>query len=259
MSGAFQTFYAMFSKKALFKYMKKELLKRIFVTEIVEEGMFVLEDSQIINRLLNVLRLRINDEVILFNHIKKEWRAIITSIHKKQIAFETTLLPTKLENDIKVTLAFSPIKQERMRFLLEKCTEIGVKKFIPIIFDRTIVRDTNKEKLLDYVISACEQSGRVSIPEITDNINISRFLSEHHKTKIIFCNEKESDFLINKVIIKEDTIIVVGPEGGVTDQERQLFESAENVISVSLGKNILRAETAAIFSVGYFAALQIYI
>ncbi|MBP9792162.1 MAG: 16S rRNA (uracil(1498)-N(3))-methyltransferase [Rickettsiales bacterium] len=237
--------------------MRKELLKRIFVNDIIEDEMFVLEDLQIISRLLNVLRLRINDEIILFNHTTKEWCAKITSIHKKQIIFETTLLPAKLENKIEVTLAFSPIKQERIRFLLEKCTEIGVVKFIPLIFDRTIVRDTNKEKLLDYIISACEQSGRVSIPEITDNLNIAQFLSQYQKTRIIFCNEKESDFLINKVIIKEDTIIVVGPEGGVTDQERSLFESAQNVVSVSLGKNILRAETAAIFSVGYFAALQI--
>lgn len=238
--------------------MRTGLLKRIFVNGIVDKGIFVLEDPEITNRLLNVLRLRTNDEIILFNQEQKEWKAKIIDLHKKRITFETTpALAKSEENDITITLAFSPIKQERMRFLIEKCTEIGIKEFVPLIFDRTIVRDFNREKLKDYVIGACEQSGRVSIPKIAQTISLSEFLIKFQDAEIIFCNEKESDFLINKVTMKEKQIIVIGPEGGVTDQERKLFETTKNVTSVSLGRNILRAETAAIFSVSYLAALQI--
>lgn len=235
---------------------RTDLLKRIFVNDTIEEGVFALEDSQIINRLVNVLRVRVGDEIILFDRTQREWQAKITNIHKKHLTFETVLSPKRLENDISITLAFSPIKQERMRFLLEKCTEIGVKKFIPIIFDRTIVRDISQDKLREYMIGACEQSGRTSIPEIADALSVSEFLMTYQDSEVIFCNEKESDFLINKVIIKKKPIVVIGPEGGITDQERKLFETKENVTSVSLGKNILRAETASIFSLSCLVASQ---
>lgn len=230
--------------------------KRIFVNEKIEEGNFILEDSQIINRIQNVLRLRVDDEIILFNSERKEWLAKIIDLHKKRIVFDVSNPLERSENEMSVVVAFSPIKQERMKFLLEKCTEIGITKFIPIIFDRTIVRKVSQEKLHSYVVSACEQSGRVSVPEITNQIDLQHFLKKYTDAEIIFCDEKESDFLINKVTIKDRQIIIVGPEGGVTDQERKLLKSEKNVYSVSLGKNILRAETAAIFATSYFAALQ---
>lgn len=236
--------------------MRTGLSKRIFVDAALSEGNFCLEDHQTINRISKVLRLKEGDEIALFNREREEWLARISAIKKREISFDLLSSIEVVENNTDIVLAFSPIKPERMRFLLEKCTEIGVTKFIPVIFDRTIIRKVNQEKLEHYIIAASEQSGRVIVPEIAKETSLSEFLKSESNYQIIFCNEKEGDFLINKVTIKEKQIVVIGPEGGFTDQEREMLESQANVKSVSLGKNILRAETASIFVVGYLAALQ---
>ena len=236
--------------------MRTGLSKRIFVDAALSEGNFCLTDSQTINRISKVLRLKEGDEIALFNREQKEWLARIIAIKKREIIFYVLSSSEVVENNTDIILAFSPIKQERMRFLLEKCTEIGVKKFIPVMFDRTIIHKVNQEKLGHYLVSACEQSGRISIPEITQGIKLRELLLNHNESEFILCNEKEDDFLLNKVTIKDKQIVIVGPEGGLTDKEREMLISYTNVQSVSLGKNILRAETAAIFTVGYLAALQ---
>lgn len=237
--------------------MRTGLSKRIFVDVELSEGNFCLTDHQTINRISKVLRLKEGDEIVLFSREQKEWLARIITVKKREIVFDLLSSSEVVENSADIILAFSPIKPERMRFLLEKCTEIGVTKFIPVIFDRTIIRKVNREKLDHYIIAASEQSGRVSVPGIEQEKSLSEFLKASQEAEIIFCNEKEDDFLINKVTIKGKQIVIIGPEGGFTDQEREMLESQANVKSVSLGKNILRAETASIFAVGYLAALQI--
>lgn len=235
---------------------KTNLLKRIFIDQHITLGKLFLEDKRVIMRLVNVLRLQENDKIVVFNSEGKEWYANIAEVQKRRILLDIISFLEHKENNVSIEIAFSPIKQERMRFLLEKCTEIGATKFTPIIFDRTIVRNSSTEKLEQYIVGACEQSRRVSLPNLSKEIKLSDFLEKNRESEIIFCNEKESEFLINKVKGKKGQIILIGPEGGMTDQERELLLSTSNVQSVSLGNNILRAETAAIFAISYLAALQ---
>ena len=236
--------------------MEQSKLKRIFVNTPIARGTIQLDDSVIINRLANVLRLQRNDEIVVFNSQSGEWRARISEISKRKVILEVLTHIIYKENNFTIALAFSPIKHERMKFMVEKCTEIGVSKFIPVVFDRTIVREVNESKLYSYLVGACEQSGRVIVPEILRVHTLSELLETHDSYEIIFCNEKEDDFFINNVSIKDKQIIIVGPEGGFTGREQELLQRNRNVQSISLGHNILRAETASIFAVSYIAALQ---
>ena len=150
---------------------------------------------------------------------------------------------------------FAPIKQDKLHFLVEKAVELGVDRLIPVLTERTIVRDINTEKMESYIHQAAEQSERLTIPKLfslnklssaLDNVNIA--------DSVIFCNEQEQENSLKKSLsMLEDNknyIILVGPEGGFTSQERLLLNNDKKVISTHIGSRILRAETAALFVVG---------
>ncbi len=238
--------------------MKQENLKRIYVDSSLSGNHLSIDDPQIISRLINVLRLRIGDSFIAFNPTDRQRLSKILEISRKTITCELGPPLESLENNLKIALAFSPIKTDRMRFLIEKCTEIGIKSFIPIKFSRTIISDLNCDKLGHYIISACEQSGRISIPSLTPPTSLAEFLITYKDCAVLFCNEKENSFWLKDfAFTKNKTIVVlIGPEGGLTDQERETLADCDFVQSISLGRNILRSETAAIVATGYCSSLD---
>jgi 16S rRNA (uracil1498-N3)-methyltransferase len=125
--------------------------------------------------------------------------------------------------------------------VVEKSTELGIQRIIPLITDRVIKKSVNKERLQKIATEASEQSGRISVPEIREPQKLKDFLEENKGKKIYFAhiNEKE------QVDLEKESIVFVGPEGGWTDGEISLLEEYKG-IPLSLGKNVLRAETAAI-------------
>lgn len=225
------------------------VLKRIYVDENIDSDRISFSDKDKIHHIVNVLRLKKNDEVLIFNGDSGEFLATIEEISGKSKMTLAIIKKTKEPyEDNCITIAFSPIKQDRLRFLIEKCTEIGCKDFIPVITERAIIRDINDEKLKSYIIGASEQSGRISVPVMRDKVTLISLLNQT-KNQIIFCDELDDIHLISKMSFdKKDLVILIGPEGGFTTKERELLTKNQNVISVSLGKNILRSETAAIFA-----------
>ena len=144
--------------------------------------------------------------------------------------------------------------------MIQKATELGVSKFLPIIFDRTIVRKINKDRLEKIVIEACEQSNRISVPSIEEAQNLKSFLSKNKNSiNLIFAdlNSKNKKINLNKLTNKP-ICIIIGPEGDFSEAEREEIVSYEGVNSIKINENILRTETAAISTisiVNYFTNL----
>ena len=193
--------------------------------------------------LIKVMRISNGDTFSLFNK-NGEWESIIQE-KKNKLIFKVKKQIRHKENENDLWLAFSPIKSNYFNFMIQKATELGVTKFIPLITERTIVRKINKERLIKIVIEASEQSNRLSIPEIDNQISLENFLKENKNINLVFgdlnSNNKNLNIKNNKPLC-----ILIGPEGDYTNEEREKILKFHGTQSLKLGNNILRSETAAI-------------
>tara|TARA_B100001093_G_C26334277_1_gene803197 strand:- start:18 stop:674 length:657 start_codon:yes stop_codon:yes gene_type:complete len=198
--------------------------------------------------LTKVMRVKENGVFSLFNK-EGEWESKILGISKSIVKFETIKKIRQKENTKEIWLAFSPIKSNYQNFMIQKATELGVTKFLPIIFDRTIVRKVNKERLGKIVIEASEQSGRINIPFLEPIQNLGNFLKEN-SIDLIFTDLNSDNKKVDKSKFTDKPVcIIIGPEGDFSEVERQKILSSKGVQSIKISENILRSETAVISAI----------
>ena len=200
--------------------------------------------------LTKVMRVKIGENFSLFNK-NGEWLAKINNIKSGIVEFNIQEKLRNKENPVDIWLAFSPIKSNYSNFMIQKATELGITKFIPIIFDRTIVRKINSERLEKIIIEATEQSNRINLPFLEKPQNLNSFLKKNEdKIDLIFTdlNTKNKKIEINKVRNKP-LCIIIGPEGDFSEQERNNILNFKGVKPLKINENILRSETAVISSI----------
>ena len=200
--------------------------------------------------LTKVMRVKIGENFSLFNK-KGEWLAIIKNINNGKVEFNIKKKLRDKENPLNIWLAFSPIKSNYSNFMIQKATELGVTKFIPVIFDRTIVRKINSERMGKIITEATEQSNRINPPSLEKPQNLKSFLKKNEdKIDLIFTdlNTKNKKIELNKNRNKP-LCIIIGPEGDFSEQERNNILNFKDVKSLKINENILRSETAAISSI----------
>ena len=192
-----------------------------------------------------VMRIKEREVFSLFNS-NGEWEAKILNISKSLVEFNISKQLRQKEYPKELWLAFSPIKSNYFNFMIQKATELGVTKFLPIIFDRTVVRKINKERLEKVIIEAAEQSNRINVPFIEEPKSLKKFLDDK-KMDLIFTDLNSK---INKLDLKKLTnnpsSIIVGPEGDFSETEREEILSYNGVQAIKINENILRSETAVI-------------
>ena len=191
-----------------------------------------------------VMRLKEKEVFSLFNSTG-EWEAKILNITKNIVEFNVTKQLRQKENTKDLWLAFSPIKSNYFNFMIQKATELGVTKFLPIIFERTIVRKINKERLEKVIIEAAEQSNRITVPSIEDPQKLKSFLSNDMDLIFTDLNTANTKIDLTKLTNKP-TCVIIGPEGDFSEQEREEILKFNGVQSVKINENILRSETAVI-------------
>ena len=198
----------------------------------------------------NVMRLKAGDKISLFNSQDGEWDVKILDQGKIFTEFKVEKLSRPLSNEKNIWLAFSPIKKVPQDLMIQKTTELGIQKFIPLLCERSVVREINIKRTEKIITEACEQSNRITVPKIQELQRLDEFIKNFPDNgKIVFCDiNSESKDLKNKLSKKNPICILIGPEGDFSEEERQFITNYKNVISITLGKNILRAETAAIAS-----------
>ena len=200
----------------------------------------------------DVMRLKVGDNFSVFN-TQGEWNASIMSFDKDGAQIKIINKLRDKKNEQNIWLAFTLIKQNSLNFLIQKGTELGVQNFIPILSERTMVKNINTKRIKKIIIESSEQSNRISIPEIKNLKTLKDFLYNFPKNGcLVLCdiNCNKSDF--KNILSKKDLgpiCILIGPEGDFSEKERKLIIDLNQTHSISLAKNILRAETAAIAAV----------
>ena len=198
--------------------------------------------------LTKVMRVKENDVFSLFNN-EGEWEAKILRISKNIVEFEIIKQLRHKENLKELWLAFSPIKSNYQNFMIQKATELGITKFLPINFDRTIVRKINRDRLSKIVVEACEQSNRLNLPIIEPIQNLNDFLKKN-SMDLIFTDLNSNNKKLDKSKFNDLPIcVIIGPEGDFSEAERQKILSFKRVQAIKINENILRSETAVISAI----------
>ena len=229
-------------------------LPRLYVREPLREGVSVELDSGQANYLGNVLRMREGSEVLLFDGGSGEWLGRVSEAGKKRMTLTVERRTREPEAMPDVWLAFAPVKRAQTDWLVEKATELGAARLVPVITQRTIVDRVKLERLETITIEAAEQCGRTRLPGISDPIPLGRFLSDLGGRSLYFADENGGAPAAAAFEAGPATILT-GPEGGFTDDERTAIRKAPGAVAISLGPRILRAETAALAALAAFMAV----
>jgi 16S rRNA (uracil1498-N3)-methyltransferase len=217
---------------------------RLFYPESLSLNLTATLDKSQSHYVFKVMRIKENEVFSLFNS-SGEWEVKILKISKSIVEFNVTKQLRQKENFKELWLAFSPIKSNYFNFMIQKATELGVTKFLPIIFDRTIVRKINKERLEKVIIEAAEQSNRINVPVIEQLQTLTNFLK--NDMDLIFTDLNTSNKKIDpKMITANPTCVIIGPEGDFSKLERQEILKFKGVQPIKINENILRSETAVI-------------
>ena len=225
---------------------------RLFTEAALASGAAVaLEDAQA-HYLLNVMRARGGDQLLLFNGRDGEWQARIAGVAKRKA---TLICETqrRAQSDVPdIRLAFAPIKKTPADYVAQKATELGVRVLQPVLTERTVARRVNVARLRANAIEAAEQSGRLSVPAIREPIDLSALLAAWPKDRrLIFCDEAGDAEPIAEALVQakgsaEAWAVLTGPEGGFAPAERNAIRRCPFVLPVTLGPRIMRADTAAL-------------
>ena len=221
---------------------------RLFFSNILSENMTEKLDKPQSHYLTKVMRVKENEVFSLFNK-NGEWEAKVLEISKGIVEFKIVKQIRKKESSKELWLAFSPIKSNFQNFMIQKATELGVTKFLPIIFDRTIVRKINNERFQKIVVEASEQSNRLNVPVIEKAQNLKNFLKSNSMDLILTDLNSNNKKIDKSKLTNKPICIIIGPEGDFSEAEREEILSFKGVQSLKINENILRSETAVISAI----------
>ena len=228
-------------------------LPRLYVETPLGVGALVALDAAKANYLGNVLRLKAGDQILLFDGASGEWLSSILDVGKKRMTLAVAKRTRPPETVPDLWLAFAPVKRAPIEWLIEKATELGVAKLLPVVTARTVVERLRLDRLQSIAIEAAEQCGRTVLPEIAKAVALDAFLKDSERA-LYFADETGGEPTATAFAPGPATILI-GPEGGFTPDERAAIRAAPNARAISLGPRILRAETAALAAATAWMAL----
>nr|WP_278524731.1 16S rRNA (uracil(1498)-N(3))-methyltransferase [Brucella anthropi] len=225
-------------------------MQRLYVENDLDDGDQIEVPPQAAHYLTHVLRLKDGDEILAFNGRHGEWKSRLKPEGKKRLflmPFEQTR-PQPLASDL--VYCFAPLKQGRLDYMVQKAIEMGAGILQPVITQHTQVPKLGADRIKANAIEAAEQCGVLSIPECCEAIRFDRFIEQWDKSRhLIFCDEGyESDdpLTILQKMAPGPVALLIGPEGGFSEDERQTLRNLPFVTAIPLGPRILRADTAAV-------------
>lgn len=233
-------------------------MQRLFVVPSLQLGEAVEADSDQFNYLANVLRLGDGAEILLFNGLDGEWKATISYPTRKKIL----LIPAEQTRPQTATpdlhYLFAPLKTGRLDYLVQKAVEMGAGLLQPVMTQHVQGKITNIDKLRANVIEAAEQCGILAVPDVVEPVKLKDMLETWPSDRrIIYCDEGDegqNPLPILSRIEERQIALLVGPEGGFSEEERQLLRNHPSVTPIPLGPRILRADTAAVAALAVIQA-----
>jgi 16S rRNA (uracil1498-N3)-methyltransferase len=228
---------------------------RLFTGEDLGAGRAIELGAQPSHYLQHVMRRRAGDAVRLFNGRDGEWSATIAEPARKCVRVLVNEQTRPQDHVRDIVLLFAPIKKAPMAYLVEKATELGVARLQPVVTARTQGGHVSAERLGAYAIEAAEQSWRLSVPEISPPASLTAALEVLSKeTRVLYCDERREALPALQALEAERAhkgrawAILIGPEGGFDAAEQSMLAQRPNIVPVSLGPRIVRAETAAVMA-----------
>ena len=235
------------------------MIPRLYVSASLGEGQHVALDGDRTHYLKNVMRRAIGDEVGLFNGRDGEWLGRIDTYGKGTtgIALAAERRPQQASPDL--WLAFAPIKRQRIDYLAEKATELGVSVMLPVMTRRAEPTRVNTERLTNIAIEAAEQTERLDIPEVREAVSLDRLLANWPQDRVLFvCAEAGEALPIAEAARAHKgrpAGFLIGPEGGFAAAELDALRKLPFVVAIGLGPRLLRAETAAVAALACWQAV----
>ena len=225
-------------------------LQRLFVSAHLDAGVVIAAEPQQAHYLTNVLRKGPGDAIQLFNGRDGEWLARLESRTRKNIDFivDEKLRPQPEPGDL--VYCFAPLKQARLDYMVQKAVEMGAARLQPVLTQFTQMHKISGKRLSSNAIEAAEQCGILAIPDVSDPVRFESLLAAWEPDRrLVFCDEahgSQNPLPVLSAIKEQKLGVLVGPEGGFSDREREQLHGQPFVTAIPLGPRILRADTAAV-------------
>jgi 16S rRNA (uracil1498-N3)-methyltransferase len=230
---------------------------RLF-TETPLDGLVELRiDGAQAHYLISVMRVKVGTRLKLFDDVSGEWLAEVAMLGKRDLIVTMLghLKPRESVPDL--WLAAAPIRRARYDWVAEKACELGVARFIPVLTRRAVVDKVKDDRLRTHMIEAAEQCGRTALPEVAEQVRLIDWLKTLGGRTLFFADEEGGAALAKAIAAHPGpAAILIGPEGGFDDTERSAILATKSAVAVSLGNQILRADTAAVAAVSVWMALN---
>jgi 16S rRNA (uracil1498-N3)-methyltransferase len=224
--------------------------QRLFVDEPLSVGGEVICAGPQANYLLNVLRMSQGDRLLVFNGRDGEWQAEISSVRKRDCVLQAVVHIRPQVNGPDLEYLFAPLKHSRLDYMVQKATEMGVRRLRPVITRRTIADRVNLERMRANAIEAAEQCGILSVPHVEPPAKLEAVLEAWDPVRrLIFCDESagpSSPVATLSALEPGPVAVLIGPEGGFDPAERAHVLAQPYTLAISLGPRIMRADTAAV-------------
>ena len=228
---------------------------RLFVETRLSENAQIRLDGAQAHYLVSVMRLKIGEHVKLFDDATGEWLAEAVMVGKRDITLNVMAHIKAREPVPDLWLAAAPIRRARYDWVAEKACELGVSRFVPVLTRRAVVDKVKDDRLRAHMIEAAEQCGRSALPEISAPIKLLDWLKTLAGRTLFFADEAGGQPFAAAIAARSrPAAILIGPEGGFDDAERDAIRATIGAVSITLGPRILRADTAAIAAVSVWMA-----
>lgn len=234
---------------------------RLYVAQDLAGGHSVQLSADQAHYISSVMRKTVGDDLLLFNGRDGEWHARITQAHKKTVIADLQTRTRHQEKTPDIWLVFAPLKKNRLDFLIEKATELGVDRLLPVLTRRTVVTKVRLDRLNAQAIEAAEQCERLNSPQVQEPLSLDALMTDWPEERTLYMLDEQGGAPAIAAALQDSPLgspaaILVGPEGGFEQSERDFLKNHPCVKPISIGPRILRAETAAVAALSCWQALQ---
>ena len=224
--------------------------QRLFVDAPLAEGTRAACSPEQASYLRSVLRLADGDEILVFNGRDGEWRARLVAEGKRGAVLEAVELVRAQTGGPDLHYLFAPLKRARLDYMVQKATEMGAARLVPVLTRHTVAERVNLDRMRANTIEAAEQCGILRVPEIAEPVKLSALLDGWDAARtLVFCDEaaeQASPIAALSSRAAGPLAVLIGPEGGFSPDERAMIRDVPEAIALSLGPRIMRADTAAV-------------
>lgn len=233
-------------------------MQRLFVPQAMQANGEIEPDPQQAHYLLNVLRMHAGTQLLVFNGVDGEWLASLIEVNRKKVRLSlmTQVRPQPALPDL--IYCFAPLKQGRLDYMVQKAVEMGAGVLQPVLTQHTQMSNIGIDRIRANVVEAAEQCGILAIPEVREVVKLERLIWEWEPgRRLIFCDEgadTNNPMPALQAVLENKLGLLIGPEGGFSEEERQQLRALPYVTSIPLGPRILRADTAAVAAMAVIQA-----